>query len=308
MDALPVNEETGAEFASEVGGYMHACGHDVHTAALLGAASVLYEHRNELQGNVIFLFEPDEEGDGGAARMIDAGCLEGADAVFGAHVDPSLPEGTAGIRYGKFYAAADTFDVEVRGESSHGAERWNGKDALESAARMVTELIRLPESISQDGCVLTVGKFRSGSARNIMPGRASFSGMIRTLGADTRSDVKEGLFETVERISRDTGTKSEIKLMSRYPGIVNDDKMTDIAANAASKLLGSSNVQLIDQPTMKTEDFGCFSNVVPGSFYHIGAGCTVPLHNEKFLPTEKALLTAAAMHVAVAYEYLNGDL
>ena len=150
MDALPLTEITGADFASVYAGKMHACGHDVHTAALLGAARILSAHRDELEGNVVFLFEPDEEGRGGAARMIKEGCLEGADAVFGAHVTPDLPSGKIGVMYGKFYAASDTFRIVVNGRASHGAVREKGIDALAAAAEMVTALLALPGQITDD--------------------------------------------------------------------------------------------------------------------------------------------------------------
>ena len=166
MDALPVNEATDAAFASEVSGVMHACGHDVHTAATLGAAGILSEMRDDLDGNVVFLFQPDEEGRGGAERMIKEGCMEGVDAVFGAHVSPDLPAGRIGIRYGKFYAASDMFAVVVTGRSSHGAVREKGIDALGAAAEMVTALLKLPRQITDDKCVLTVGRMKNAVLRS----------------------------------------------------------------------------------------------------------------------------------------------
>ena len=191
MDALPVDEATGAAFASEVSGVMHACGHDVHTAAVLGAARILSEMRDHLDGTVVFLFQPDEEGNGGAERMIKEGCMEGVDAVFGAHVSPDLPVYRIGVRYGKFYAASDMFTVVVTGRSSHGAMREKGVDALGADAEMVTALLKLPRQITDDKCVLTVGRMISGTAGNIMPGSAEFEGIIRTLGPDTRAAMEK---------------------------------------------------------------------------------------------------------------------
>ncbi len=308
MDALPVTEATGAEFASEIPGCMHACGHDVHTAALLGTAMVLAGHKEELKGKVVFLFEPDEEGSGGAEQMIKDGLPGGADAVFGAHVDPALPEGSVGIRYGKFYAAADMFNVDVKGKSSHGAEREKGVDALYSAARMISELIDLPGKVIDDRCVLTVGEIHSGTARNILPGSAHFEGIIRTLGDDARSAMKEAFFCTVSRIAGETGTEADIEFIRGYPGIVNDKAMTGLAHDVAASIFARDRIKEIEEPTMTTEDFGYFLDKAPGSFYHIGAGCSEPLHSSRFLPAEGAVLTAAEMHIAVVLIFLNGEI
>lgn len=305
MDALPLQEETGCDFASEIPGVMHACGHDVHTAALLGAAKILAVHRKELHGRVVFLFQPDEEGSGGAVRLIREGCLDGADAVFGVHVDPALAEGTAGVKYGKFYAASDMFEIDVTGKSAHGARREEGRDALLAAARMTAELIELPDRVTDEKCVITVGMLRSGTACNIMPGEASLEGIIRTLGPDTRVAVKERFIETVGRISDETGTEASVKLIESYPGIVNDHRMTDLAYSCAIRLLGADNVSILREPTMNTEDFGYYLEQVPGTFYHVGAGSEMPLHNNRFLPSDKAVLTAAALHAAVTTEYLS---
>ncbi len=305
MDALPLTEITGADFASVYAGKMHACGHDVHTAALLGAARILSAHRDELEGNVVFLFEPDEEGRGGAARMIKEGCLEGADAVFGAHVTPDLPSGKIGVMYGKFYAASDTFRIVVNGRASHGAVREKGIDALAAAAEMVTALLALPGQITDDKCVLTVGKMNSGTAENIMPGFAELEGIIRTLGSETRAAMEEAFHRTVREIAGKTGTTVVIEYNHSHPGIVNNDEMTALAEKAAADLFGDEGVCRIDGPTMTTEDFGCFLNEAPGTFYHIGAGCEEPLHSSAFLPDDDVAIKLGGMHAAVVLGYLK---
>ena len=305
MDALPVSEETGCGFASEVTGMMHACGHDVHTAALLGAAAILADHRDELKGRVVFLFQPDEEGRGGAQRMINAGCLEGVDAALGAHVSPDLPEGSIGIRYGKFYAASDMFTVRVTGKSSHGAVREEGIDALAAAALMVTELISLPQKVTPDRSVLTVGRLNAGAAGNIVPGFAEFEGIIRTLGPDSRLMMEEAFRETVRRISDLSRIQTEIIYIHSYPGIVNDDLMTEFAGRSASSLLGEERVYVIEEPVMTTEDFGYYLMKVPGTFWHIGAGSDEPLHSPAFLPTEQTVCDLAALHVRMAVDFLE---
>lgn len=305
MDALPLDEETGAPFSSEVPGVMHACGHDVHTAALAGAASVLSDHRDELRGRVVFLFQPDEEGSGGAERMIDAGCMDGVDAVFGAHVSPKLPAGHAGVRYGKFYAASDMFTVRVKGKSSHGAVREEGIDALAAAAEMVTALLALPESVTSDKCVLTVGRLASGTAGNIMPGYAEFEGIIRTLGPKIRAAMEQAFRRTVNEISAKTGASADIVYRHSYPGIVNEESMTALAEESAGGFFGADRVHVLDEPVMTTEDFGYYLNRAPGSFLHIGAGCSLPLHHPGFLPDEDTVCELAGLHVQIVTDFLR---
>ena len=305
IDALPLTEETGVPFASEVPGKMHACGHDVHTAALLGAARMLAAHREELPGTVVFLFQPDEEGNGGAERMIAEGCLEGVTAVFGAHVNPDLPAGDIGIRYGKFYASSDTFQIDVTGRGAHGAEREKGIDALAAAARITTELLALPPQVTDERCVVTVGQFHAGTAENILPGFAWMEGILRTLDPETRTTMKQRFRETVDRIASETGTTAELLFHESYPGVINEDSMTAFAEKTAVELLGAEHVHRLEEPTMTSEDYGFYLMKVPGSYYHIGAGCPYSLHNSRFLPPEEALLTAAVMHATVAEAYLN---
>ncbi len=184
MDALPVCERTGAAFASENEGWMHACGHDFHVSAALGAARLLSEKRGSLRGTVKFLFQPDEEGDGGAQRMIDAGCLDSpnVDAVFGAHVDPNLPAGSVGVRYGKFYAASNPFRAVIHGKSAHGAEPEKGVDALYAAAAVVRGARELSKTLNEKNgkTVISICTLHAGTAENIIAGEAELRAIIRT--------------------------------------------------------------------------------------------------------------------------------
>lgn len=307
MDALPVTEATGAAFASGTPGVMHACGHDVHMAAALGAAKILSRHRDALRGTAKFFFEPDEEGDGGARRMIDAGCLgDGVDAAFGCHVSPALPLGTVGVRYGKFYAAADIITATVHGKSAHGAERENGIDALGAAAEMVTALLKLPGAILPERAVLSVGVFRSGTARNILADRAEFDGILRTLGADARERMRRGVRQTLEAVAARTGTCLDLTLRPGYGGVVNADPETRLVQETAEMLLGKEQVRILNEPTMTTEDFGCFIDAAgAGSFYHVGAGCPKALHSPDFLPDARTAATTAAVHAAVLWNFLT---
>ena len=305
MDALPITEETGAAFASQNPGIMHACGHDIHTAAALGAAMLLAEKRETLPGTVRFFFEPDEEGSGGAARMIAAGCMDGVDAVFGAHVAPGLPAGMIGVRFGKFYAASDMFSVTVHGKSAHGAQPQKGFDALAAAAAMVTELRSLPGKYIADPAVLSIGTFHSGTAGNIIADKAEFSGIMRTLGPEDRTELKQRLRETVKNISDSFRTRADISIRESYAGIVNTDAETLHVQRTAEALFGTENVMILSEPIMTTEDFGCFIDAAKGSFFHIGAGCAAPLHNPKFLPEPLTIIRLAALHADIIEQYFK---
>lgn len=307
MDALPVQEATGVAFASEIPGCMHACGHDFHVTAALGAARLLAERRDRLRGTVRFLFQPDEEGDGGAARLIAAGCLQGADAVFGAHVSPELPAGTVGVRYGKFYAASDMFNIAVRGRSCHAATPEKGADALAAAAEMVGAAAALRRELTElfGPTVISVGSLRAGTARNVIADTAAMEGIIRTLGPQARAAAVEALRSRVEEIAAAHGVRAEFERRESYPGVVNQDAATAHAEASAVQMLGKDRVLRIDTPTMTTEDFGYYLQCLPGSFYHIGVGGDQPLHSPRFLPDEAALPVAAAVHAQVLYDYLN---
>ena len=307
MDALPLQEATGAENLSEVSGVMHACGHDVHMAAALGAAKLLSAHRAELPGSVVFLFQPDEEGNGGAQRMIDAGVLEGVDAVFGCHVSPDLPAGSVGVRYGKFYAASDTFHITLAGQSAHGAQREKGIDALAAAAEMVCALVSLPNAFPLERSVVSVGTLRAGTTGNIVADHAELTGIIRTLGQEHRKAMRSRFRRTLRDVAERYGVSMKCDLHESYPGVVNDLAMTRLVQDTATALLGVDRITVIAEPTMTTEDFGCFLLKKPGSFYHVGAGCPIPLHNAAFLPDNSAVMTAAALHAAVAETYLRRD-
>lgn len=299
MDALAVTEETGAEFSSQIPGVMHACGHDIHMTAAVGAAMLLATHRKALCGSVRFLFQPDEEGCGGAQRFVDAGCLHGVDAVFGAHVSPELPLGSVGIRYGKFYAASDTFSITIRGKSAHGAEPEKGIDALQAAAQLAARLVSLRGALNGERCAVTVGTLWAGTAINVVADTAQLTGILRTLGPDSRVRMRTLVTDTAAEIAAQTGTQIDVQLCASYPGIVNDDGASRLVHEIAIQLLGKPCVAVLQQPTLMTEDFGYYLSAAYGCFYHVGAGCSAPLHSPQFLPDIRAAVTAAALHATV---------
>lgn len=309
MDALPLTEETSLPFASETAGVMHACGHDFHMAALLGAATLLASHRKELKGSVRFLFEPDEEGMGGAERMICAGCLDNdVSAVFGLHVSPELPTGQIGIRYGSFYAASNPFKVTVYGKSAHGAEPENGIDAIAASSAVVTAVRDIPKLFFDAPSVVSVCSFKAGEAENIIADRAQLSGILRTFGEEAREKLKKVFRDTVLRTVAPFGATAEIKIRNSYPGVCNTDPETALAYRIACKTFGEEHVTILERPTMTTEDFGYFILKSGGCFAHLGVGPTSPLHSSSFSPDEHALPVGAAYLAAVAEEALRTPL
>ena len=314
MDALRIQEASGVPFASEVPGVMHACGHDFHTAGLLGAAMLLTEFRDQLKGCVKLFFQPDEENDGGARRMIAAGCMENphVDAVFGAHVDPDRPAGTIGLKYGKMYAAANIFRVTIHGVSCHGAAPENGVDAIAIGAQVVTALQQIVSRrvAPTDSAVITVGTFHAGTQKNVISNEAVLEGIIRTLGPETRQKMLDLFAGTVRGICEGMGASVEIDITESYAGIVNRDEMVELVRRAAAGTLGTDRVRVMQQPTMGTEDFGYFIQDVPGAFFWIGVGnpqigADQPIHSPRFIADESALASLMALHAAVALSFLE---
>jgi amidohydrolase len=236
--------------------------------------------------------------------MIAAGCMKGVSAVFGGHVTPDLPAGVVGVRYGKFYAASDTFQIRLFGRAAHGAEREKGIDALEAGAILVQELIRLPERLTGERSVVSVGTFRAGTARNVVADEAVITGIMRTLGDEARLTMRSLMRDACRGVANQTDVSVEIQLQKSYSGVINHDAETDHVRRVAGKLFGRKNVVVLDLPTMKTDDFGYFLLHHPGVYYHFGAGCDKPLHSPDFLPEAHTALTGAALHAAVLHSYL----
>lgn len=306
MDALPVQEATGLPYASENPGMMHACGHDLHMAALLGTARLLASHRAELPGVVRFLFQPDEELDGGAARMIDAGCLEGVSQVYGAHVRPDLPAGMVGTCSGPFYAASNPFAITLRGKSAHGAEPQNGADAIVAGAQIVTALQTLVSRrmAPTAPAVITVGTFHAGTQCNIVAGEAVLEGILRTFGQENRRFLTEALTDLVRGIAASMGVEAQVEITWGYPGVVNHREQADLVRRAAQTLLGPERVTE-DQPRMVSEDFGYYLLERPGCFFHMGVGGPAPLHSDRFCPEEWPLPDLSALHAQIAWSAMT---
>lgn len=314
MDALPITEETGLPYASQTPGVMHACGHDFHTAALLGAARLLWERREELAGHVKLFFQPDEEGDGGGARMIEAGCMEhpAVDAMLCCHVESGIPVGTLSVRSGPICAASNPFTVTLRGRGTHGAKPHLGNDVIAAGAQLVTALqtISSRRTDPTEPVVVTVGSFHSGTAGNVLPEEAVLSGILRTMGGGARERVKADFRAIVSGIAAAMGVEAEVRIVESYPCCDNDPALTDLVRRAAAKILGPENVLELGEPSLGADDFGYFAGLVPGCYYYIGVGneargFTAPNHNPRFAADPEALPLAAAVAAQAAIDFLS---
>lgn len=314
MDALPLTDHKKVPYASKIPGKMHACGHDAHTASLLGAARLLAKYREQIEGTVKFLFQPAEETTGGALPMIQAGAMEApkVDAVFGLHVSPEIEAGKIGIIYGKAYAAVDEFDAVIRGRESHGAAPQNGIDAIVVGAQALSALQTfVSRSLDpNDAAVVTVGKFNAGYQRNIVADKAELAGTIRTLEPATRELARQKVSSILGGVAESLGATAEVTITPGYPSVVNDDTMTDLVKKSASAVLGEENVITLKKPRLGGEDFAYFLQQAPGSFYRLGVGNAAkgiiqPAHTHFFDIDEAALPLAAALHAQIAVDFLR---
>lgn len=314
MDALRIEEKTKLPYASKRSGVMHACGHDAHVAALLGAARLLSRHRDELRGNVKFLFQPDEEGNGGAKQMIADGAMENpkVDAVFGAHVHTYMPTGQVGFISGQCAAASNMFWVTIKGKSTHAATPHLGVDSIAVAAQVVSALQHYASRNVDplDSVIISVCTMQSSSTQiNVISEEVELSGVIRTLGAEMRQKTVAAVKKIVSGVAEALGAEADVRIVASCSGITNDPEMTAFAERTAENLLGKERVKRIEKPSMGSEDFGEFLEHTPGTFYSFGVGnlekgITAPIHNNKFNVDEDALPLLSALHAAIAFDYL----
>lgn len=313
IDALPMQEETELPFKSERDGFMHACGHDMHMAALLCTARILADCRDQLTADVKFIFQPAEETDGGADRMIKAGCLDNprAEHVLGCHVAPEYPAGTIAVKYGYTHASSDMFDITVEGVKSHGAYPDEGVDAIIAASHIVTAIQSIVSRniVSTDPCVITVGKFHAGSAGNIIADRAELVGTMRTTTSQTRERAMRRLKETAENTAKAMGAEASVNFRPGYIAQKNDDSVMDLFIETAEECIGSDRILTKEHPSMGVEDFAFYSRERPSAFFFVGTGyCdrkNYGIHHGKFEADESALDIAVLLEVMTCLRLMN---
>lgn len=308
MDALPVTERSDEPFSSEVPGLMHACGHDAHTAMLLGAAVSLAGERDRLAGTIKFFFQPAEEGPGGAKPMIEAGVMNGVDAVAMIHVWPTLPAGTIGIRRGPATASCDDFDIEIRGRGGHGGYPHLAVDTIPIAAEIVGALQRIAsrEVDPLESVVVTIGRIEGGYRRNVIADVTKISGTIRCLNEVVRATMPERLERVVRGISEAHRAEYTLNFEQGYPSVQNDVALADRIANIALATAGVPAVTSLDRPTMGAEDFSYFAQLAPGCLIRLGVGrpgdaAPAMLHSPNFRLDEGALTSGVALLRALAH-------
>jgi amidohydrolase len=313
MDALPITEENRVEYKSSVPGVMHACGHDVHMASLLGAARILQELRNEWSGKVKLIFQPSEEKyPGGASMMIAEGALENPkpNVMFGQHVFPGLPAGKVGVRSGRYMASTDEIYITVKGKGGHAATPHLNVDPVVIAANVILGLQTIVSRNARPTVptVLSFGRITGLGQTNIIPDEVHLSGTVRTFDEEWRAQVHLRIRETAVFISQGMGGDCEVFIDKGYPFLVNDEQLTDRFRELAAAYLGAENVEELDL-AMTAEDFAYYSQRVPSCFYRLGIrnvekGLTSNLHTSTFDIDEQALETGMGLMAWIAIQNL----
>jgi len=318
MDALPVAERTGLPYASAVEGVMHACGHDLHTAMLAGAARLLSARQPELPGNVIFMFQPGEEGLGGARQMIDEGVLDAAGerpvAAFGLHVASGLlPLGVSMSRPGTMMAAADTLEVTVRGHGGHASQPHRAADPIPAACEIVLALQTMVTRRFDvfDPIVITVGSFHAGTTDNVIPDEARFEATVRSFSAEARAAVAAAAPALVREIAAAHGLTAEVQYVGNYPVTVNNAAEVAFAEQAIAGVLGEGRFVAAPNPITGSEDFSYVLEQVPGAFIMLGAcppdadPATAPFnHSADAVFDDRALADGTALYAELALRRL----
>lgn len=314
LDALPMTEETGLPYASTRPGVAHACGHDGHTACLVGAAWVLAELRDALPGPVRFIFQPAEEGGGGGRVMCEAGVLDHprVSAAFALHGWPSLPVGTLGVRSGPAMAATDALDITVAGVGTHAASPQLGIDPIVAAAHVVTALQtvvsrRLPP---YEPAIVTIGRIEGGSARNVIPDRVTLSGTLRTMTSAARATAKDAIRQIAGQTAAAHGATAEVVFTEGYPVLVNDTGLAEYLRSVARSELGDDVVREVPL-SLGGEDFAYFGERVPAVMWRLGVGGSatdplIPLHSSRFDFADAAIPIGVRLHCAAVLNWPKG--
>lgn len=316
MDALPLSENSDKPYRSQNEGVMHACGHDVHSAILLGTARVLQEAREHLNGNVKLFFQPAEETTGGAKRMVASGCMKNpdVDCVFGLHVDAAIPCGTLRTKAGAFNASSDTYEVTIHGKKAHGADPHLGSDAIVAAASIILELQTVvSRRVSpHDSVVITVGKMSGGTARNIIADQATLSIMVRTTCSEARRRATETLSAVIDHACAMHGVTATVNAYHGYDTMHNSENCVEVIRTVADRVLSKDAFSYVEHPFMGCEDFCYFCTDVPGAFYQLGSrneslGITAPTHSSEYDADPETIPTGMKMQAGIVFELIGTE-
>ena len=313
IDGLPINDESKFEIKSERKGYMHACGHDIHATCLLGAAKILNDIKDELNGNVKLVFQPAEEGVGGALPMIEDGILENphVDAAFALHVEPLEKTGNIQVKDGSIMASPDDFKIVVHGVGGHASAPEKCVNPVTIGTAIITEFEKLNATVLKDKpCVMTVCYFNGGTCNNAIPQTAEIMGTARSLDNETREMLIELLDKTAHETAKKHGTTIDFTFNKLFPPVVNNSEMNDVIRNSAKKLTCINKVVTLDKPAMAGDDFSYFGENVQSAYFKVGVGnvekgAVYPIHSPKFIADEDALPIGSAILSQTAVDYLD---
>jgi amidohydrolase len=312
MDALPITEETGAEYASQTPGLMHACGHDAHMAMGLGVATLMVQRQAKMAGTLKLVFQPAEEGMNGAEVMVKEGVLENPrpDVFLATHVWNDKPVGTIDVTPGAVMAAAEKWACTIRGEGGHGAVPHQATDPIVATAQVITALQTIVSRNTSplETAVVTVGSVHGGDAFNVIPPQVELNGTIRTYSPQVREMVLQRMHEIVEGVASACGAQAELEIVPLTPSVINDDQVSKVARAAAEAVVGPEHISTGER-TMGSEDAAFFMEEIPGCYFFLGSanaerGLDAPHHNPHFDFDEEALPIGVAIMLRALESYL----
>lgn len=314
MDALQVKEENSFEFISKNEGFMHACGHDIHMAILLGVAEILTRLKENFSGKVVFIFQPGEEGQGGGKLVVEEGIIEEyrIEAIIAEHVSPLLPVGSISLRSGPAMASQSEFNIIINGKGGHAAQPHTAADPIIAGVNIINMLQALitREKNPVESAVLSVTCFNAGSAFNVIPDKAEIKGTVRTFSTEVDATIARRMHEICSSVCSALNVGCRVSYKSNYPAVINSKEVVDLIVKSARKLLKKENIITNIEPVMLSEDFAYYARVIPGAIFNLGCrdpkSCsTWNLHNPRFNPDEGCIIKGMEIMSQCAVDFLE---